>query len=177
MKPAVLFVCLGNICRSPLAEGILRREAAARGLDVEVDSAGTGDWHLGYAPDPRTLNVATSRGIDIGHLRARLVGEEDFGRFTHIVAMDAMNLADLEALRPPGSRAEIRRLLDYAAEEDASDPAVRRSEGNVPDPYHGDAAAFEETFRIVELGVRGLVRHLEETARGESPASGASDAR
>src|SRR3546814_10844653 len=102
MKAAVLFVCLGNICRSPLAEAAFRREAEAVGLEVEIDSAGTGDWHIGHPPDARALAKAKAEGIDIAHYRARQVTPDDFHRFSHIVALDTQNLSDLEALRPAG---------------------------------------------------------------------------
>ena len=98
-KPAVLFVCLGNICRSPLAEAAFRAEVVRIGLDVEVDSAGTGDWHVGKPPDRRAQAVAKRYGIDIRH-RARQVTRHDFQRFSHLVALDLQNLATLEAMRP-----------------------------------------------------------------------------
>src|SRR3546814_252364 len=97
MKAAVLFVCLGNICRSPLAEAAFRREAEAVGLEVEIDSAGTGDWHIGHPPDARALAKAKAEGIDIAHYRARQVTPDDFHRFSHIVALDTQNLSDLGA--------------------------------------------------------------------------------
>lgn len=148
MTPSVLFVCLGNICRSPLAEGIFRRLAADEGVEVEIDSAGTGDWHLGYAPDPRAQAVAAKNGLDISALRARLVTPEDFHRFDHIVAMDASNLANLEAMRPAGATARVGRLLDFAGDVDAVD---------VPDPYQGGPEGFDETYRLVEAGAKGLL--------------------
>ena len=114
MTPSVLFVCLGNICRSPLAEGIFRRMAAEQGVEVEIDSAGTGDWHLGHAPDHRAQAVADKNGLDISALRARLVTPEDFRRFDHIVAMDASNLANLEAMRPDDASATLARLLSQS---------------------------------------------------------------
>lgn len=154
MRPSVLFVCLGNICRSPLAEGVFRRLAEQEGVDVDIDSAGTGDWHLGHPPDKRSQAVAEKRGVDIAHLRARLVTPDDFRRFTHIVAMDASNLANLEAMRPKDGKAELSRLLDYAVEEGVAD---------VPDPYYGGPEGFDETYRLVEAGARGLLKHI----RGE----------
>jgi protein-tyrosine phosphatase len=99
VSQSVLFVCLGNICRSPLAEAALKAEAERLGLDVEVDSAGTGDWHLGYPPDPRAAAVAVRNGIDISQRRARLVTPEDFARFDHVIALDEQNLANLQAMR------------------------------------------------------------------------------
>lgn len=153
MPPSVLFICLGNICRSPLAEGVFRKLAAREGIAVEIDSAGTGDWHLGHPPDARAQAVAVRNGVDIAHLRARQVEPEDFRRFTHIVAMDASNLANLEALRPPEGNATLARLMDYAAEEGVVD---------VPDPYYGGPEGFNETYRLVEAGARGLLRHIRE---------------
>lgn len=151
MKASVLFVCLGNICRSPLAEAAFRREAERRGLDVEADSAGTGTWNLGNPPDPRAQAVARREGFDISGRRARLVMAEDFGRFTHFVALDAANLSDLEAMRSEGAGAELSLLLDH----------VRGREGEaVADPYHGEAADFDATWRDVEAGARGLVDRL-----------------
>ena len=103
-KPAVLFVCLGNICRSPLAEAAFRVEAERAGLDVEVDSAGTGGWHAGEPPDPRALAVARRNGVDMSGYRARQVEPADFARFSHIVALDGDNLAVLRRLRPKKGR-------------------------------------------------------------------------
>ncbi len=153
---SVLFVCLGNICRSPLAEGVLRDEAARAGIDIEVDSAGTGDWHVGHAPDKRAQAVAAKNGLDIGGLRARQVGPEDFHAFDHVVAMDSMNLADLEAMRPADANATLGRLLDYAPELGV---------GDVPDPYQGGPEGFDETYRLVTAGVAGLIATLKEEGR------------
>jgi protein-tyrosine phosphatase len=153
MTAAVLFVCLGNICRSPLAEAAFRAEAQRLGLDVRIDSAGTGDWHLGHAPDRRAVAVARRNGVDISHLRARLVSAADFAEFDHIVALDAANFADLEALRPPGARAQLSLLLDHVPE--------RRGEP-VADPYYGDDSHFDVTWKDVTEGARGLARSLSE---------------
>src|SRR5271170_2105719 len=114
-KPVrILFVCLGNICRSPTAEGALRHLCAAEApaLDIEVDSAGTGDYHLGEPPDPRSRRAAAARGIDLSRLRARQVERQDFARFDLILAMDRCNLRALRALRPPGSRARLELFLE-----------------------------------------------------------------
>jgi len=153
LSRAVLFVCLGNICRSPLAEAALRAEAQRAGLEIEIDSAGTGDWHLGYPPDPRAAAVAARHGIDISQLRARQVSAGDFARFDHIVALDAKNLADLEAMRPAGSRATLSLLLDHVA--------GREGEA-VADPYYGDDDGFDITWDDVTEGARGLLARIAE---------------
>ena len=150
-RPAVLFVCLGNICRSPLAEGAFRREAAKLGLDVVVDSAGIGNWHTGDAPDRRAQAVARRHGIDIGGYRARQVTRHDFRRFSHIVALDLDNLAALEAMKPADSTAVLGLLLGY----------VEGREGEaVADPYYGDEAGFDVTWSDVVSGAKALGRQL-----------------
>jgi protein-tyrosine phosphatase len=153
----VLFVCLGNICRSPTAEGVLRSLAAqeAPGLNLEIDSAGTADYHIGAPPDPRSQSAALKRGIDIGGLRARQVNQDDFERFDLILAMDRQNLRALQALQPRGARASLKLFLDYA-------PQLRLRD--VPDPYYGDAAAFEEVLDLTTAASRGLLAALQEGA-------------
>jgi protein-tyrosine phosphatase len=142
----VLMVCLGNICRSPTAEAVLRHKLAAAGLDghVEVYSAGTGGWHVGDPPDARSQRHALRRGYDLSALRARRVSEADFQRFDLILAMDEDNLADLERLRPDGGRAEVRLF----------------AERPVPDPYAGGAAGFEAVLDLVEAASDALARDL-----------------
>jgi protein-tyrosine phosphatase len=148
---AVLFVCLGNICRSPLAEAALRREAERLGLDIEVDSAGTGNWHVGNAPDPRARALARAKGAAIDHLRARQIAADDYHRFTHIFALDAENLAAIRARAPAGASAEIALLLD----------CVPGREGQaVADPYYGDAAGFELTWNEVSEAARALAERF-----------------
>ncbi len=150
-RPAVLFVCLGNICRSPLAEAAFRREAARIGLDAAIDSAGTAGWHAGEPPDRRAQAVALRNGVDIGGYRARQVAAEDFRRFTHIVALDAENLASLRALRPRDATAELSLLLDH----------VPGREGEaVADPYFGGESGFAVTWSDVTLGAEGLARRI-----------------
>lgn len=150
-RPSVLFVCLGNICRSPLAEGAFRAEVVRAGLEVEVDSAGTGDWHIGHPPDPRAIATARRHGVDISGYRARRVREDDFHRFTHIVAMDSENLANLRRLQPPDGAADVSLMLDHLE--------ARRGQ-SVADPYYGDDAGFEVTWQDVCLGAAGLARTL-----------------
>jgi len=150
-RPAVLFVCLGNICRSPLAEAAFRREAERLGLDVEIDSAGTGSWHVGKPLDARARAVAKAKGAPIDDLRARQITGDDYHRFTHIFALDAENLAAIRARAPAGGRAEIALLLD----------CVPGREGEaVADPYYGDAAGFEATWRDVREAARALAERL-----------------
>jgi len=152
MSISVLFVCMGNICRSPLAEGALRAEAERLGLHVEVDSAGTGDWHRGEPPDRRAIAAARRNGVDIGEQRARQVTRTDFDRFDHIVALDADNFRDLAAIRPEGSRAELSLLLDHVAGLEGQ---------SVADPYYGGDSHFDITWRDVVAGSEGLARKLK----------------
>lgn len=158
VKPAFLFVCLGNICRSPLAEAAFRTAADAAGMFAGADSAGTGDWHVGRAPDPRAQAVARRHGIDIGGYRARQVTPADFMRFDHIVALDVENLRDLKRMCPSGSRATLSLLLDHVP---------GRAGQAVADPYYGDDAAFERTWADVTAGADALVA-LFGRAKGEA---------
>lgn len=147
---SVLFVCLGNICRSPLAEAAFRAEARRQGLDAAVDSAGTGGWHAGEPPDPRAQAAARRGGEDISGYRARKVTVRDFRRFTHIVAMDQANLEALEAMRPPDATATLSLMLDHAGRPGAS----------VEDPYYGEDDGFDVTWAEVTAGARGLADKL-----------------
>lgn len=152
MKPAVLFVCLGNICRSPLAEAAFRREAAELGLDVEIDSAGTGDWNIGRAPDPRAQDVAVKNGVDISSYRARQVTPDDFKKFTHILALDAQNMIDLKAIAPDDeAKTRLSLMLDH----------LPGHEGQaVMDPYYGEAEGFNETWQLVSDAARALAQRI-----------------
>lgn len=148
---AVLFVCLGNICRSPLAEAAFRQALRAHALAAEVDSAGTGDWHVGSAPDPRAQLTARRQGIDISGYRARQVCDADFQRFSHIVALDRNNLSALTAMKPVQCRARLSLLLDHVP---------GRSGQPVADPYYGDEQGFEVTWADVSAGAQALARQL-----------------
>lgn len=145
--PSMLFVCLGNICRSPLAEAALREEARRLRLDLIVDSAGTGNWHAGEPPDPRAIATAARNGVDIRALRARQVTRADFTRFDRIVALDHDNLKDLRRLAPANATAELSLLLDHVP--------GREGQG-VTDPWFGDEAGFDVTWDEVTAAARGL---------------------
>jgi len=152
---SVLFVCLGNICRSPLAEGVFQHLVEERGSSqrYRIDSAGTGAWHAGEPADPRSRDVAERNGIVL-HCRARQVREEDFHEFDLILAMDRSNLSDLESVRPdPGVRADLRLFREF-------DP-----EGNgdmeVPDPYYGGPDGFDRVFEMVLRSCQALLDELE----------------
>ena len=156
-RPAILFVCLGNICRSPLAEAALRARAAAAGLAMTVDSAGTGDWHIGNPPDPRAQATALRHGVNISAYRARQVRTDDFDRFTHIFALDLENLANLKRLAPVDAVATISLLLDI----------VPGMEGlPVADPYFGGDEGFETTWAEVDAAAKALVERLERFQAG-----------
>ena len=144
----ILFVCLGNICRSPAAEGVTRARAAARGMDLVLDSAGTGDWHVGHPPHPPMVAAARARGIDLGALRARQIAPADFGRFDLVLAMDRANLAAIDRIRPPGGGAVARLFL---------------GEAEVPDPYFDDS--FEAALDLIEAGADRLLDQLEAQTR------------
>lgn len=153
MTRRVLFVCLGNICRSPTAEAVFRDIAAREALDlaVEADSAGTHAYHLGSAPDARAIAAARRRGIDMRALRARAVESADFERFDLLLAMDEQNYRDLLSMAPPGRRDRVRLFLDFA-------PGLERRE--VPDPYYGGPTGFEDVLDLVEAAARGLLAAL-----------------
>ena len=154
----VLFVCLGNICRSPTAEAVLRALAAreAPELSLEVDSAGTAGYHTGEPPDPRTRASAARRGYDLEPLRARVVEPQDFERFDLILAMDTENLRVLRRRAPPAAHERLRLLLEFAAQAQQTE---------VPDPYYGGPNGFEHVLDLIEDAVRGLLAHLRQRAR------------
>ncbi|WP_374619708.1 low molecular weight protein-tyrosine-phosphatase [Pandoraea sp.] len=156
-KASVLFVCMGNICRSPSADGIFRHRLAQAGRCdvVDVDSAGTHSYHIGHAPDERTQAAAQRRGYDLSALRARRVQAGDFERFDWIVAMDNANVAELMARCPAEYRHKIVRLMDFSTRYDATE---------VPDPYYGGAQGFETVLDYIEDGLDGLLARLESDA-------------
>jgi protein-tyrosine phosphatase len=156
----LLFVCLGNICRSPTAEAVMAGLLADEGLDdrVHVDSAGTGSWHVGHPADPRSRAAAAERGIALTS-RARQVTEADFERFDLLLAMDRQNAADLRALAPDDAAASKVRLL---REFDAA--AARDGDLDVPDPYHGGPRGFEHVLDLVDAACRGLLAEVRSRA-------------
>jgi protein-tyrosine phosphatase len=151
----ILFVCLGNICRSPTAEGVFRSLAKreAPELELSIDSAGTGDYHVGSPPDARAQEAARRRGYDLSALRARTVEAADFERFEYILAMDRQNLAALNRRAPGHVRERVRLFLEFAPEAEELD---------VPDPYYGGPNGFEQVLDLIESASRGLLRHLRE---------------
>jgi protein-tyrosine phosphatase len=156
-KRRVLFVCMGNICRSPTAEGVFRRllEEHAPELDVHVDSAGTHAYHLGQPPDPRACRAAERRGVDLTTQRARQVTIGDFAQFELVLAMDEQNRAHLQELAPAEYRERVRLFLEFA-------PELGR--GDVPDPYYGGSNGFEYVLDLAERASLGLIEHLRRTA-------------
>lgn len=149
----MLMVCLGNICRSPLAEGVLRRLAAERGIRLEVDSAGTADYHVGEAPDHRARACAKRHGIDIDGLRGRQVVPEDFHRSDHLLAMDQANLRDLLLLAPDPALAHKASLLMSHAPMGTTD--------EVPDPYYGPDSGFDHVYELVMEACHGFLDAIE----------------
>ncbi len=148
---SVLFVCLGNICRSPLAEAAFRHHAQALGLPVRVASAGTGDWHVCYGADPRTIACAARNAIDLTGHRAQQVSPRHFLEYDHIVALDRQNLRDLIALAPDDATARVSLLLDHVP---------GRAGESVADPYRGDDRDFDRTWRDVSAGAAALAAKL-----------------
>ena len=148
----VLFVCLGNICRSPTAEGVFRQHVKEAGLTgcVVVDSAGTGDYHLGERPDPRACWAASRRGYDLAALRARQVSTEDFSNFDYVLAMDEQNLHTLKQLAPADHAHKVKMFTEFCSNGECS----------VPDPYTGGPQGFEFVLDLVEDAAQGLLRHI-----------------
>lgn len=154
----ILFVCMGNICRSPSAEGVFRKLVRERlpDVDLEIDSAGTHGYHTGSPPDRRSIQAAARRGIDLSGLRARTVTHEDFERFDLILAMDRDNLALLEQRAPATHRGRIRLIMEFAPGSGARE---------VPDPYYGGANGFEEVLDLLEEAAAGLLQSIEDAKR------------
>ncbi len=152
-KVSVVFVCMGNICRSPTAEAVFRHYVESAGLSgqILIDSAGTHDYHIGDKPDSRAQRAALQRGYDMSRLRGRQVEEEDFRRFDYVLAMDSANLAILQRINPPDSDTRVGLFLEYAR---------HHTEREVPDPYYGGADGFERVLDMVEDAAQGLLEEI-----------------
>ena len=149
----VLFVCLGNICRSPTAEGVFQSLVNQRGLQqsIHVDSAGTSNWHIGSPPDPRAIEAARTRGFDLSSLRARQAIAQDFSEFDYVIAMDHENYANLSKLATPEQQTKLHLFLEFAD---------KVSEVEVPDPYFGSAGGFPHVLDLIENASSGLLDHI-----------------
>jgi protein-tyrosine phosphatase len=150
MKPSVLFVCLGNICRSPLAEGVFRAELERRGWTdlVDVDSCGTGGWHVGESPDPRSVDVALEHDVDISAQRSRQLHRDDYGRFDWVVAMDRDNERVILQRQPSGASCRVVRMLSYHPSSTLED---------VPDPYYGGVRGFDTVYELLVASASALL--------------------
>jgi protein-tyrosine phosphatase len=167
VPPRILFVCLGNICRSPLAEGAFRALLSEQGrTDVRVDSAGTGAWHAGEPPDPRSVAEARRRGVDITGQRARQLRSSDFADFDWIVAMDDRNLADAEARAPRDGRARLIAFRELLARGAASE---------VPDPYYGGPDGFRQVWELLAAGMPALLARVDGEGDGGERAQRSRD--
>jgi protein-tyrosine phosphatase len=154
----VLFVCMGNICRSPTAEGVFARLVERDGLQalIEIDSSGTHSYHVGHPPDPRAQEAAARRGVALGHLRARRLSPEDFEYYDYLLAMDEANRQDMLALGSPEHAHKVHLFLDFA---------TNRTEREVPDPYYGSARGFDYVLDLVESASEGFLEHLRSQHR------------
>ena len=152
-KVSILFVCMGNICRSPTAQGVFEQLVRQRGLTefISIDSAGTHAYHIGESPDRRSQAAAADRGVDLSSQRARQVVSDDFERFDYVLAMDQSNLRELQRLARPAQRARARLFMEFAQ---------RWSEREVPDPYYGGSGGFDRVLDMVEDASAGLLEHL-----------------
>ncbi len=155
----VLFCCMGNICRSPTAEGVFRRHVVSAGLEnrIRIDSAGTHAYHVGRAPDLRSQAAAAVRGYELGNIRARQIVQQDFAEFGYILAMDKGNLAELKRVVPREYRAKPGLFMNYG---------VRQAGSEVPDPYYGDLESFEQVLDMVEDGCAGLLSAIKKKLGG-----------
>lgn len=152
-KPSVLFVCTGNICRSPTAEGILRKRVEELGLEVVVDSAGTHGYHVGDAPDPRSIRAAERRGYDISKLKGRKLAASDFERFDFVVALDDEHLRLMRRSCPPELQHKLHEMMHFAPHS---------THREVPDPYYGSADGFELVLDLLEDAVEGLLQEIRQ---------------
>lgn len=154
-KVGVLFVCTGNICRSPTAEAVLRKRLAERGLEaqVAVDSCGLGDWHVGQPPDERSIACGLLRGYKLKPLRARQLQAGDFDTFSLLIAMDRGHLDELRRICPDGAEGRLKLFMDYHPEETGL--------SDVPDPYYGALSDFDLALELIEKGIEGLVESLQ----------------
>lgn len=162
----ILFVCLGNICRSPTAQGIFEYKLRQAGLelqvDIELDSAGTSDWHIGRPPDPRSQAFAQRHGVDLSTQRARQVSPADFADFDRIYAMDRANLAELQRIAPPNTRAHVALVMSLAPDYGVDE---------VPDPYYGGDHGFEQVIDMLSVAAERLVEELVRQQAQRQPRS------
>lgn len=150
---SVVFICMGNICRSPTAEGVFRHVVEQSNMSdvITIDSAGTHAYHIGESPDSRAQSTALSRGVNLSSQRARKVKREDFDQFDYVIAMDSANLESLKSLREDDQPAKLHLFMDFASDWDNEE---------VPDPYYGGDNGFEQVFDMVQSASKGLLRHM-----------------
>ncbi len=159
-KVSVLFVCMGNICRSPTAEGVFRHVVKQHKMEdiITIDSAGTHAYHVGEPPDRRAQATAKTRGLDLSGQRARKVERVDFDRFDYVIAMDRSNYDDLKALKGDKQKAQLHLFMDFAGDWENSE---------VPDPYYGGSIGFEKVFDMVQSASEGLLDHIVKQSKGD----------
>lgn len=158
-KLSILFVCLGNICRSPMAEGLAGKRFSEAGVEAEIHSAGLGDWHADEPPDRRAVNAGWKALVDLSAHRARQIEAADFDRFDYIIGMDDENITALRELAQPQQREKIRLLLDFSQSDDSQ----------ICDPYFGGHDGFDQVLELLDTGIAGLLRHLAEKNRSQKP--------
>lgn len=161
-KTKILFVCMGNICRSPTAHGVMQQKVSARGLAdyYEIESAGTHAYHVGEMSDSRSRSKAAEKGVDMNYIRAQKMTAHDFNVYNYILAMDSDNLSLIEQMAPEKHSAEVTLFLRYAVQSGLTE---RRT---VPDPYYGGTDGFEDVFQLIDLGCNALIEHTEQTRLG-----------